>query len=278
MERKGSEILPIWAIILLVIAGLLLVLLLSSVTLYLRYDEQLFLKVGILGFRFWLINPDEPEEDEESPPLDNDFSPKEKKHSLSETEGFQRKDEKSSAPHQSSESPVKSSTSSEKKIDPATGEKKKSTAKEKAVSLSEKHPKRDFSETVYFALDLLKALLPPAEELLSHVRITRLKVFISAGMEEADQTAYAYAAANTAVYYTLSVLKSLIRVKVKKIEIFADFVTGETRQFYSFCVKLRVCHLVLAAVRMLFRFLGMTKQREMKKQSPAENMPKRQKK
>ncbi len=254
---------PVWAIVLLVIAGILLAVLLSSITLYLRYEEDLSLQVGIWGLRFWLINPEEPEEDDSAAE-----KPPQKQEKIQKEQSVSPKTEKQKKASNRTEKREKEKPSDQKPSVSVSPKKEKQTAKEKARSLSEKHPKKDFAQTVYFALDLIKALLPPAVDLLSHLRITRLKVFISVGEEEADQTAYAYAAVNTAVYNTLAMLKSLILVKVEKIEIFADFVTGETRQFYSFRVKLRICHLLAAAVRMLFRFLGIAKEKETNEASP----------
>lgn len=257
---------PVWAIILLVIAGIFLAVLLGSITLYLRYEEDLYLQVGIFGLRFWLLNPNEPEEEEflKEPSEKERKSPLPEKGEKGGAAKEQRKKEKSSV--------------SQKETVGKNPEKKKAIVKEKARALSEEHPKRDFTQTVYFVLDLIRAMLPPVKELMSHLRITRLKVWISVGEEEADQTAYAYAAVNTAVYNTLALLKSLIRVKVQKIEVFADFVTGETKQAYSFRVKLRVCHLLFAAVRMLFRFLGIAKQKEKNESALSDSMPVEQKK
>lgn len=220
---------PIGLMILCCIAGLLLLLLIGSITLYVSYDEKISLRAGIWGIKIWIISPDQPKK-----------AKKEKKKVSSQEKKTAQKVSKRTA---------KKKKVSPKKVKTEAAEKKKALADDK---------KKDLWETIYLVLDLVKAVCPPLGKLLKRIRITHLQLSLSVGKEDADATAISYGEMNGALYYSLAALQQMMTVKVKKWEIHADFVTGETVWKYYFRVKLRVCVILWAAICMLFRFLGNT--------------------
>lgn len=140
---------------------------------------------------------------------------------------------------------------------------KKKEAKPKAeqAPAAEKKPKPDektFGQTVELAIQLLQSILPPAVRMLSHLRFTSVRIDVSVGTDEADQTAIQYGAISAGIYNLLGALDSLFTLKVKSVDIRPDFVTGESSYRIFFKVKLRLWHILSAGVGMFFKFIAHT--------------------
>lgn len=265
-----------WWIVLGILAAVAL-LLWTSVTLYVHLDEQLSLKWGIAGLKFWLVNPDEKEEedsaseDPESQTPKKDEAPEKKaakENKPSSASGGDKELERHKVQPNSSAGEEQSENSNPKQGSNGV----KQTFQER---LGGKHGRRSFGEVVELILDILSSVFDPSMDLLRATRITALDLRMSIGDEEAGDTALAYAGYSSAIYCVLAVLQANIKVKVKHIELNANFISGETVQDISFKVKIRLGAVLWAALRMIGRFLRYTIK---KQQRQAKNQPRKQSK
>lgn len=138
-------------------------------------------------------------------------------------------------------------------------------APEKEKKVKEKSEKGDIKETVLLVLDIVKSVLPPVFDLLKKVRITSLCVDITVGGDDAAQTAINYGRINAIFHSSLSALRNLVKVKAKRIKIDCDFLKPETEQRIFFKMKIRIFFIIIAALRMGYRFLGNTLKRKKNK-------------
>ena len=132
---------------------------------------------------------------------------------------------------------------------------------EKAAEL-EKEPvgEKTFGETVELVLLLVRSALLGLEDILTHLRFTRMRIAISVGMDSADQTALAYGGISAGVYNLLAVLDKGCVLRLKSVDVAADFVSGETVYDISFRVRLRLARIVWDVLRICGKFLaGMIK-------------------
>lgn len=266
-----------WWIVLGILAAVAL-LLWTSVTLYVHLDEQLSLKWGIAGLKFWLVNPDEKEEEDAAPEEPEAQAPKE-----GEVPEKEAAEENKPPPVSSENQKLKRHKG---KPNPSAKEDKPEDSNSKQASggvkqtfqerLGGKHGRRSFGEVVELILDILSSVFDPSMALLRATRITALDLRMSIGDEEAGDTALAYAGYSSAVYCVLAVLQANIKVKVKRIELNANFISGETVQDISFKVKIRLGAVLWATLRMIGRFLRYTikkQQRQAKIQQRKQSHP-----
>lgn len=143
--------------------------------------------------------------------------------------------------------------SRKKKIKP----KKKSAVKktEGDKKTSAKPDEKSFGETVHFAILLLKSILPGAAALSTHIRLTGLRIRLQVGSGDADRTAVAYGGACAGVYTLLGALSNWMTLKIRTIDIYPDFVGGETEYHISFTAKLRLFHIVSAAIGIFYKLV-----------------------
>lgn len=137
-------------------------------------------------------------------------------------------------------------------------EKKKTTKKKKGVKekLPEKEPsEKSFSETVEFAVTLAKSVLPNAVKLLSRLRFTKVKIYMTVASEDADDTAVNFGRVSAGIYNLLGIMDNAFTLKIKSVDIVPDFVTGEAQYDVSFKVKLRLIHVLAAGAGMFFKFV-----------------------
>ncbi len=121
---------------------------------------------------------------------------------------------------------------------PAKGEKK------------EKKPKKgDIKATVLEALDIIKPTIPLIIDFIKKIRITSFCVNVMVGGEDSAAAAVNYGKISALVYGGLAFLRNLIRIKVKSISINCDFLKNNIEQKIFFKVKIRIFHIVLAALR-----------------------------
>lgn len=196
----------------------------SSLTFYVHLnDGELAVKMGMFGLKFWLLNPNPPEKKRKKKWFRWLRKHKRRKKPLAKEKTV---DEKQSPP------PLEEPDWN------VTPENIKQTMQKTA----EKYPKqkRDFMETISMMLEFVKAAFEPVGNLLPRVRITCLTARIAVAKQDAHQTALAYAQTSAAIYYLLGNLKNRMTVKVKKLEIYADFVTEESHQTVFFKMKIRL--------------------------------------
>lgn len=112
-----------------------------------------------------------------------------------------------------------------------------------------------FGETVEMVLTLLKSSALSTTSLLSHVRITRLKLYMTVCDETANETAISYGTISAGIYNLLGQLDHFITVKIKSIDIIPDFVGDEEIYDISFKVKLRINLIIGTAISIFFKFL-----------------------
>ena len=143
-----------------------------------------------------------------------------------------------------------------------------SPAKKKRAAQPEKKPEKgNVKETVQIVWDLIRSVSRPLPFLLKHFRLTNLEVNIVVGGEDAAETALTYGKLCAVVHGSLAALKSMMRVRAKRVDIFCDFCGGETRQIINFKLKIRLGVLLWAVLRMGVRFLAHTYRRTVKRAS-----------
>lgn len=153
--------------------------------------------------------------------------------------------------------PLDGEESSKKKKKPKKAKKraKKKPSPEVGGKPSAKPDEKSFGETVHFALLLLKSILPGVARLSTHVRLTGLRICLKVGCGDADKTALAYGRACAGIYTLLGALDNWMTLKIKNIDIYPDFVGGETEYHISFRAKLRLFHIVSAAIGIFYKLM-----------------------
>lgn len=192
-----------------IIGGIVLLIVLFmmiSITVYVKIDETVRVKVGALGIRFTV------------------FPAREKKEKPPKTKKKKKKKEKLAKPLK---------TPPEKKAN-----------------------ERSFGDTIAFAVSILQAVVPGAVRLVRKIRITRMRIFLSVGAEDADTAAVRYGQTCIGVYSLLACVDKAMTLKVKDISIAPDFMTGQMRYDISFCAKLRIGSAVLSALGILFKLIA----------------------
>lgn len=148
----------------------------------------------------------------------------------------------------------------------------KKPEKPKAAVPEEKAGARSFSETAAFAVAILKAVVPGAVGLVRKIRVTRMRVFLSVGAEDADTAAVRYGQTCAGVYGVLACIDKAMTLKVKEVNVVPDFVTGEVRYDISFCAKLRIGSAAAAALGILFKLAAVFLRRP-EKRADAPSVP-----
>lgn len=143
-----------------------------------------------------------------------------------------------------------------KKKSPKIKEAKLEDAKKKVKS--KKATEKSLSETLDFAVTLIKSIFSNSVQMLKHIRITGLRLYMTVACDSADETAITYGAMTMAIYTLLGVLDQTFKLKIKSMDIVPDFVTGEPKYDIYFKVKLRFCHMIFAAFGILFKIITNT--------------------
>ena len=129
--------------------------------------------------------------------------------------------------------------------------KKKGQGKGKKKKVDEK----TFGDTVELVFNIIKSILKPTAKLLSHIRITKLSLYMTVCSEDADETAIKYGSISAGIYTLLGQLDNLFTLKVKLIDIIPDFVSDEAVYNIYFKVKLRFFYIISTGISMIFKFL-----------------------
>lgn len=182
---------------------LIVLLMMVSVTVYVKIDEAVRIKVGALGIRFAVF------------------------------------------PARKKEKPLK--TKKKKKEKPAKPQK---PTPEKTAN------ERSLGDTISFAVSLLQTIVPGTVKLVRKIRITRMRIFLSVGAEDADTAAVRYGQTCMGLYSLLACVDKAMTLKVKDVSVTPDFVTGGTQYDISFCAKLRIGSAVSSALGILFKLVA----------------------
>ena len=118
-----------------------------------------------------------------------------------------------------------------------------------------KATQKSLSQTLDFAITLMKSIVPQSVKMLKHIRFHKLKLHMTVADDDADQTAINYGRVSTAVYTLLGVLDNSFKLSIKSVDIQPDFVTGEAEYDISFCVKLRFIHIIGGAIGMICKIV-----------------------
>lgn len=123
-------------------------------------------------------------------------------------------------------------------IPPDNTEKKPSEDNKKAEKPS---PMGDtLSEKWEFIKMLLESARKPVRRLISHIRITDVKILITASGEDAAEAAINYGKINIMINSLLALLYRFVRLKIKEVKIGVDFDAGETKYDIACKVKMRL--------------------------------------
>lgn len=194
------------------------VLLSFSATLYVSITDVVRMKAGAFGLRFDIRSPE-----------------RDAKLALKETERLEKKEERAL----------------KKK------KRKKKKAKNGRTPAKEGHPKKEeaFSDTVFLILNIIKSIFEPSKFVLRHTRLTGLCFDMSVGTDSADKTALTYAGIGIAVNNTLALLKSQIKVTVKRFSLRPDFTAEHITQDIRFKVKVRLGVIIAGGLGMLINMI-----------------------
>lgn len=133
---------------------------------------------------------------------------------------------------------------------------KQEKPKQEKPNLEEKKPsEKSFSETVDFVLRLLQSVLPNSKAMFSHLRFTDVRIYMSAAGDNACDAAVNFGRANAGIHTVLGLLASNFKLKLKACRIRSDFVRDEWLYDISFKVKLRLFHILFAALGILIKFV-----------------------
>ena len=149
---------------------------------------------------------------------------------------------------------------------------KKTQAAEKAEKISPKPTEKSFGETVDFVITLMKSVVPGAVRLLSHLRFTGVRIYMTVAGDEADEVALRYGAVSAGIYNLLAVLDKAFTLRLQSVDIVPDFVSGEAVYDISFQGKLRLCHILFGGIGMIFKLAVNT----IRHQNPPKEEAKRQ--
>lgn len=239
--------------VLLILAGILLALLLLTllyVKLYVKYEgEEVTLSVGVLFFRYQLL------------PQKEKKAKKEKKtKKIKKAKAKAKPKPQSTAPHRAADTAAGKKAVTE--AEPTPSEQGKAASEQEGSAQKPKKSKTDLKETLTMIYDILRAVIRPTGLILRNIKIADLRLDVVVGGEEPDETAIRFGRWNAAVYGGLAALRNLIDIRCKKVMIAVDFTEPETKLSAGGIIKVRIFVLLIAAARMICRFLVNTLKKE----------------
>lgn len=222
--------------IILGIAAFFALILSFSLTAYVHITDHVDLSIGIFGYRRRILPMEEQEESPEE----------EEKQAEAKKAGKKARKKR----------------------------KKNAELAKKAKELDEESPtERTMGKTVELILMMVKSILPGTTKLLSHLRITRLRLYMTVATDEADQTAITYGAVSAGIYNLLAILDQAFTLRVKSVDVVPDFVTGEAVYDISLRAKLRLGTILGAGIGIFFKIVGNTiKSRMGRSEYPSESI------
>lgn len=230
----------VWIIILVI-----LLILMIDVNLYFKYDGELSVKVGILGFKINITKKLEETAEDELEKQEEEEQSKEKQ-SVGEE-------------HSEAEQSVGGEEQSVGEMDEKSAKKKNSKkgkkGKKDQQETKAKKPIEQVIKEIQAILDVVKSAIKPVGKILTGIRVKRTIIDIKVAGEEADKVAIQYGYMSTAVYNLLGFLKSNISMKIKRVTIKPDFVGNESEYFIQFNAKLRVIIVVMHVIDILIKIV-----------------------
>ena len=94
--------------------------------------------------------------------------------------------------------------------------------------------------------------------LVRKIRVKKLKAVIIVASDDCAKTAQDYGKMCAVVYGAVGYLQNQIKMTVKRVFVGFDFNQTDTRYDIGFDLKIRLCYVLYALIRMLFRFIGNT--------------------
>lgn len=134
---------------------------------------------------------------------------------------------------------------SEKKSAEKPKEKPEKSEEKKENTFSKLKDRYGFSGAVKEILGFVKAVLRKIKKQLKKILIRRLKIDIRVASPDAAQTAVEYGAVCASFYPLLSFFDNAANVKMKQINVTADFESGKPEFSFSALVKLRIINLLI---------------------------------
>lgn len=132
----------------------------------------------------------------------------------------------------------------ETKPDTESDKKAKKQTEKAFDKLRKKH---GFAGAVKEIFILIKAVIQRLKGSLKHIAIRRLCLDIKVASGDAATTAIEYGAVCAAVYPVLTLIDGIANVKMKNINVFSDFNSGESHFGFSVIVRVRVIYLIVMA-------------------------------
>lgn len=227
------------------IALFIFILLASSLTVDMEYDQVFKYRVKYLFFTF----------------VKNPLSPREIKKKQKKEQRKKKKQEKKQRKNgahlkQNSDSkPQKSETAEQKKAQPAKTEAaEKKQEQDKPAENAPEKPKMKFS------FDLIKRIIgrasPHVKRLFRKIRFYNVVIDITTGGDDAAKTAISYGVHCSAVYGLVTFLDSVITFKADRINVRADFALEKSEYYAKATVKLRLSTLLHSGIWGFFAVLS----------------------
>lgn len=107
--------------------------------------------------------------------------------------------------------------------------------------------KHGFSGALKEILAFIKALLSRLKKQMRHIAVRRLCLDIRVASPDAAQTAIEYGAVCSAVYPILSLIDSTANVKMKQINVYADFNSDKPVFGFSVIIRAKIIFLIIMA-------------------------------
>ena len=106
-----------------------------------------------------------------------------------------------------------------------------------------------------FALEMLQGLSRPMKRIVKGIRISNLKLDFIIGGEDAFETALSYGRISGIVGYLIGLIQSLMTLRIKDVDIAADFDAKESTYNVKMLIKLRLGTFLIAAFSIFYKVL-----------------------
>ncbi|MBR5496085.1 MAG: hypothetical protein IKV58_01715 [Oscillospiraceae bacterium] len=113
-------------------------------------------------------------------------------------------------------------------------------------------------ELIELILDIIKSVAGPSVWLARKIRVKKLKTVIIVAGDDCAKTAQDYGKTCAVVYGAVGYLQNQIKMTVDNVFVGLDFQKNKTEYEICFKLKIRLCYVVYALIRMLTRFIGNT--------------------
>ena len=136
--------------------------------------------------------------------------------------------------------------------------KDKEPKEKKESSLSKLKKENGIKGLIELFKEILKIFFKTAKKIIKHIYIEKIDLNIAVSSEDAAQTAILYGKINAYFYSVYALLSNFFNIKFKRINIYPDFLSEETKINFSMVVKTRPVFILMSAVALIFKFLVTT--------------------